>query len=326
MPESMDRRRLLAGLGGAALVGGALAVTGAGTAEAAGPSSPSAKGGSNRAGQLRQRPLIAPPFTPTPGLRYVALSGYELKSDDPTTAVIDVGGLGAGPQPNDAFCTADVDVPDRAVIKELHAWGSGGVSISLSAQPYGLYSWSGIGGVVTAAGSGLQYGMSAVSDYVVDRSVETYIWQGSLLSTDAISSMLIGYKAGLTSFVPITPARVYDSRYVTPATKMTSLTNRTLSVANSYAPGSGTIAIHDVVPVGATAISFNLTVVGTTGAGYLSVNPGGTPAVTASSINWSGGMTLANGLTVALDASRQIKVFCVGGTANLIIDVLGYYI
>ena len=131
-------------------------------------------------------------------------------------------------------------------------------------------------------------------------------------------------------FHPITPARVYDSRY-TVATDagvgpMQAGTSRTISVAQAFAPDSVTPSISNVVPVGSTAVAYNLTVAATGPAGYLSVNPGGTPAITASSINWAApGTVLANASVVKLDSTRQVKVFCFGSSTEAIIDVVGYY-
>jgi hypothetical protein len=103
--------------------------------------------------------------------------------------------------------------------------------------------------------------------------------------------------------------------------------SRLITVANSYTPDTSSPAISDVVPIGAAAIAYNLTITGTVGAGYLSVNPGDAAAITASSINWgTSGLSLANGLVVKLDANRQILVFCQGGTTHVIIDALGYYL
>jgi hypothetical protein len=128
----------------------------------------------------------------------------------------------------------------------------------------------------------------------------------------------------------ITPARVYDSRYtgavdagVGPILQGLS---RTVSVATAYQANSATPSINDVVPAGATAIAYNLTIVNSGASGFLSVNPGGTPAITASSINWTApGTILANAAIVALDTSRQIKVFCAGTPTDFIVDVTGYY-
>jgi hypothetical protein len=102
--------------------------------------------------------------------------------------------------------------------------------------------------------------------------------------------------------------------------------NRTISVANSYNV-SGTLVTSDFIPAGATAVFANVTVVDTVGAGYLSINPGGTTAVAASTINWSAnGQVLANGISLTLNASREITVVNgSGGSTQFIIDITGYW-
>ena len=129
------------------------------------------------------------------------------------------------------------------------------------------------------------------------------------------------------SYHALTPGRVYDSRFV--SGRISSGANATLSVANSINTLTGAVAITDFVPALATAVVANVTVVGTASGGYLAVNPGGVTAVTASTINWSAaGQILANGITLTLNASRQVTVVCGGGGAatDYIIDVLGYYL
>jgi len=134
------------------------------------------------------------------------------------------------------------------------------------------------------------------------------------------------------SFFPISPARVYDSRKANPGPQaaLASGSSRTISVADQYDPGTAALVQANVVPSGATAIAYNLTVVNTVGAGgYLAVNEGGNAVVAASSINWSGpGLTLANGSVVKLNGNRQITVICGGASTstNFIVDVVGYYL
>ncbi len=95
---------------------------------------------------------------------------------------------------------------------------------------------------------------------------------------------------------------------------------------------NGTVATPGVVPPGATAIPFNLTVTGTTGAfGYLSMVPGEPPRPRRPpSTGTDPGKTLANGGTVNFDANRQVKVFCSDPAAvsstEFILDITGYYL
>ena len=131
--------------------------------------------------------------------------------------------------------------------------------------------------------------------------------------------------------VAISPARVYDSRKTNPGPQsiLSTGNSRTISVANQYDVNTAALVTADVVPAGATAIAYNLTVVNTSAAvGFLTVNAGGNTVVAASSINWSGsGATLANASVVKLNANREVTVICGGTNAstNFIVDVVGYY-
>jgi hypothetical protein len=127
------------------------------------------------------------------------------------------------------------------------------------------------------------------------------------------------------AFTAITPTRVYDSRIS--GGRLSNGQTRVVSVANGINVSSGVVTTPDLVPAGATAIQYNLTVVDTTGSGYLQVAPGDASAITSSSINWTAtGQIIANGLMVKIDASRQVKAFAMIGSTNFILDVLGYYL
>ena len=102
--------------------------------------------------------------------------------------------------------------------------------------------------------------------------------------------------------------------------------NRLISVANAYNPGTNVVSITDVVPAGAVAVAYNLTVTDTSAAGFVQLTPGGASAVTGSSINFAAGQTIANGGVVSLDSTRHVKAFAVASNANVILDVQGYYL
>ncbi|MBI4882777.1 MAG: hypothetical protein HY826_01830 [Actinobacteria bacterium] len=131
-------------------------------------------------------------------------------------------------------------------------------------------------------------------------------------------------------FVPVSPTRVYDSRAGAPSPTglLVSGSNRLVSVADGR-DGAGAVSVPNLVPAGAKAVTANVTVTGTTGGfGYLAINPGGNTVEGASTINWFGaGQTLANGVTLTLNASREVTVICNGGgSTQFIIDVSGYYL
>jgi len=66
---------------------------------------------------------------------------------------------------------------------------------------------------------------------------------------------------------------------------------------------------HNLVPVGATAIAYKITITGATGPNYVSVTPGDAATFAVSSINFHGVMDVVNGATVAIAADCTIKAF-----------------
>jgi hypothetical protein len=132
------------------------------------------------------------------------------------------------------------------------------------------------------------------------------------------------------AFHALNPGRVYDSRLPAPAPgTLASGTNRTISVADRRDTGNGSVVEANFVPAGAIAVTANVTITETTGSGFLTVNPGGSTAPNASTINWFGsGQNLANGVTLTLSsATRELTVIAGGGgSTHFIVDISGYYL
>src|SRR5687768_8765245 len=80
------------------------------------------------------------------------------------------------------------------------------------------------------------------------------------------------------------------------------------------------------IPAGAIAVSLNVTVVGTAGAGFLAIGPGGSfGTVTASTLNWTrSGEVIANAATVPLDTTGQVQVIVAAAT-HVLLDVNGFF-
>ncbi len=131
---------------------------------------------------------------------------------------------------------------------------------------------------------------------------------------------------------PNGPIRVYDSRKDAARGKIAIGQTRQLSVAHELAAPDGN-GRQNVVPTGARAIAYNLTITETeTTFGYLQVVPAGQSNFGASSINWDKtNTTIANGLIVGMSPSREIVVRCDGFPAtpvktHFVIDVTGYFV
>lgn len=119
------------------------------------------------------------------------------------------------------------------------------------------------------------------------------------------------------------PKRVYSSRAadepvaVGPKTQLSAGT-RTIDCKQG---SSG-------VPAGATGLVLNVTTISASTNGYLSVSPGGSGFSGTSTLNWTAnGAVVANGVTVGAGSGATIDVTVGGGgTADFIVDVMGYYL
>ncbi|MGD0862240.1 MAG: hypothetical protein ABSA21_05705 [Candidatus Limnocylindrales bacterium] len=117
----------------------------------------------------------------------------------------------------------------------------------------------------------------------------------------------------------LAPARILDSRYDTGVTgPFGANTPKTLQVTG-----------HGGVPSGALAITANLTVTAQTYAGFAAVGPSISSSTTFSTLNFPKGDNRANGVTVPLAGNGSLQLVYVappGRTAQLILDVSGYYL
>jgi hypothetical protein len=121
-------------------------------------------------------------------------------------------------------------------------------------------------------------------------------------------------------FFPLTPGRIMDTR----STLLTGLTGTFAHNASRALDTDG----HWGVPAGAKAVTGNLTVVGQTKGGYVSITPTPVANPTTSTINFPLGDTRANGVTVPLNPSGNMSLIykaSAGKKTHLILDVTGYF-
>ena len=142
-----------------------------------------------------------------------------------------------------------------------------------------------------------------------------------------LNGVVYQYLPPTRGYVAVVPFRAYDSRWGGGLGRMLSGTNRRLDTNQSHNPDGSTL-LTNLVPLGATAVTFNLTLADTAGSGFLSLTPGDATGFSASTINWyTDGEILANGGTVGIDSLRTVKVFSGGpGNTDFLIDITGYYI
>ena len=126
-----------------------------------------------------------------------------------------------------------------------------------------------------------------------------------------------------SSFVPITPTRVLDTRS---GDRVGSLD--TAGVSDPYR--LKVIGTAGIPSSGVTAVSLNVTAVDTRTnnyGGFVSVYPCASMSSTkpyVSNINFVSGQTVANAVTVAVSADGYVCLY-VYGTAHVVVDANGYY-
>jgi hypothetical protein len=119
------------------------------------------------------------------------------------------------------------------------------------------------------------------------------------------------------------PTRIADTRTVAQGGSTNAYNGQTLSAGHGLA-----ISAASAVPPAASAIVVNVTAVGPTNAGFLTVYPTGATLPTAANIDFAAGQTVGNEVTVGLDASQSFTVYygpAGSGTVNFTADVMGYY-
>ena len=154
---------------------------------------------------------------------------------------------------------------------------------------------------------------------------------GGFLTADAA-------EPGGSVFIPVTPTRVLDTRIdVGLAGAFGSDQPRSLDVTGAIPivlPG-GSAGTATLVPDGATGVVANVTAVGPTTIGYVSVRPGtATGKPTTSNVNFTNaGDVVPNSVTVELptagDHAGRLDLWfhgtADGATTDLLVDIVGYY-
>jgi hypothetical protein len=127
--------------------------------------------------------------------------------------------------------------------------------------------------------------------------------------------------AGALHLLP-EPLRTYDSRS---GSKLAAGSTTTVSLANGKNGAGATVA---AVPAGASAVLANVTLTGTVGVfGFIQAYSAALASPPATSVmNWSSpDDSVANEMTIVVDATSQIKVTVGVAATHIIIDVVGYY-
>jgi hypothetical protein len=148
-------------------------------------------------------------------------------------------------------------------------------------------------------------------------------------STDVVVDVS-GYYAttlvtGAAKFTPMVPYRICDTRSTAISGLTDSCTGHTL-VASGTAGAVLVLQVAGVggIPSGATSVVLNVTVTDTTAPDYLTIYPDGATRPNSSSLNWPAGETVASGVTATLGSDGALDFYIPQGSADLVVDVVGW--
>ncbi len=326
-----DRRALLRklALGGAGAAAG-VALLKPGNASAA-------NGDPVNAGETVQSTLptiidFTPATAPTEGPSAFSVGGYVPPAASPFPA--GVGGYGDSSIPNGVHGSTTAPSGFGVVAANLATGPAAGNTTDDVPTALAIASSGAHVRLLAGADTGPTPGKHVAGELYVDKDGTLWFTVPAPTTDDPTAVRFVKLAGTPTagSYTAITPQRAYDSRQPNyPAALqgvMAPNTDRVISIADGHS-ANGTVTLPDAVPAGATAVQINVTAADTTGPNFLAVTAGDTASTETSLLNWTAvGTQIANSITVPVDASRQIKVFCGDqtGSTHVIIDVFGYYI
>jgi hypothetical protein len=230
---------------------------------------------------------------------------------------------------------ASLGLPAGATLWQIDVYG---YTTGATTQHWGVYDQTGSGSfslpttmtMDTSTGPGLVHAaLTFPSGVTLGAGHEWFVDLFVTSSSSGFVGAYVQYTLPTLSLVPMTPVRVFDSRF---SSRIVQGAPRTINVKDAINVGTGVVTTPNAIPKGARAISFTITATGTGAAGYVAVLPGTSTAVTASTINWTGpGATLATGGIVSLGsgaAERQVTLVVGGGgsaSTDVIVDITGYF-
>lgn len=158
------------------------------------------------------------------------------------------------------------------------------------------------------------------------RRLPTLVAGGLCIAAVALGSGLVSattaVSPGRTTFVPIPPCRLMDTRAGAPVGPRSS----PLVAGETYAPLVWGANGNCSIPATASAVSMNVTFVNPTSSSYLTVFPPDVQRPLASNLNWVAGQAPApNAVTSQLSADGHVGFYNMAGTVDVIADLVGYY-
>ncbi len=125
-----------------------------------------------------------------------------------------------------------------------------------------------------------------------------------------------------TTFVPVTPCRLEDTRELGGA----PLAAGEVRVFEAFGTRGPVVGSQCTIPTDAVGLSMNVTALGASVESFLTIWPDGVPQPFVSSLNPAPGQPpIPNAVATPISSAGRFKVFNNAGSVGMIIDVNGYY-
>ena len=155
-----------------------------------------------------------------------------------------------------------------------------------------------------------------------------YIYNSANTATNVIVDVNGYFSSSGDVLTPSSPVRICDTRSLSPDDVAGGVSGQCNNSGTPLGTSSGpiTVQVTGIAGITSTAkvVVANITVVNTTGSGYLTAWAAGATKPTTSNINWGKGQVMPNMVISALSSSGQMEVYT-SSPANVIIDVVGWY-
>jgi len=151
----------------------------------------------------------------------------------------------------------------------------------------------------------------------IDGKVSMYNNEGSINVAADVQGYFLGDATGST-YVPLTPARILDTRVGTGGTSTPVGPGGTIELKVTDAGG--------VPAAGGTAVALNVTATNVSGAeSFLTVWPSGTSRPVASNLNFIQGQTVPNLVIARVGDGGRIAIYNNVGNVDVVADTQGYF-
>ncbi|MFM2070854.1 MAG: hypothetical protein RLZZ623_1117 [Actinomycetota bacterium] len=222
---------------------------------------------------------------------------------------------------------------EPATVTELQITGRAGVPVSATAAVVNVtVTNTAANGYVTLFPCGSAQplasqlnhgrGVTLSASATVKLSADGRLCAFNLVGLDLVVD-IVGYFPDGSSYTPVQPARLLETRLAQPTGTIDGLFNE-VGVRDGGTITELQVGGRAQVPMHPGAVALNVTVVDARGAGFITVYACDQPRPNASQVNFATGATITNSVIVGVSAAGTVCIYT-HATVDLVVDVAGHH-